>query len=245
MLDISNSLCSRPSPRSFARPKHRRAGIGGCRSSSICSPMVGLDFGRVFLGRVNLNNTARIAANFAATERHHSGWVGSAPRRLRSIATRLLIVGRRDRPSTASSSQSDPKNFGGESNSQNQPFPGWNRPSARWPTSRSTATSAFLTPIISNILGNTVTDLGIVRLPDPVRVSSPLVFRPVVAGSPPAPRSTFSPGVRRAGSLATPPARDVHRRVVPGSPTSYAVGPERRLPSSTRTNWAGQQTRHR
>jgi PKD repeat protein len=29
--------------------------------------MVGLDFGRVFLGWVNLNNTARIAANFAAT----------------------------------------------------------------------------------------------------------------------------------------------------------------------------------
>ena len=28
--------------------------------------MVGLDFGRVFLGWVNLNNTARIAANFAA-----------------------------------------------------------------------------------------------------------------------------------------------------------------------------------
>lgn len=29
--------------------------------------MMGLDFGRVFLGWVNLNNTARIAANFAAT----------------------------------------------------------------------------------------------------------------------------------------------------------------------------------
>lgn len=29
--------------------------------------MVGLDFGRVFLGWINLNNTARIAANFAAT----------------------------------------------------------------------------------------------------------------------------------------------------------------------------------
>jgi PKD repeat protein len=29
--------------------------------------MMGLDFGRVFLGYINLNNTARIAANFAAT----------------------------------------------------------------------------------------------------------------------------------------------------------------------------------
>src|SRR5262245_41827507 len=39
--------------------------------------MAGLDFGRVYLGWVNLNNTARIAANFAA--QNAKAMAGSGP----------------------------------------------------------------------------------------------------------------------------------------------------------------------
>ena len=52
--------------------------------------MVGLDFGRIYLGWVNLNNTARIAANFAAT--NAIALAGTGPVHDSAVARYRLLV---------------------------------------------------------------------------------------------------------------------------------------------------------
>lgn len=52
--------------------------------------MVGLDFGRIYLGWINLNNTARIAANFAAT--NAIAMSGSGPSHVNAVARYRQLI---------------------------------------------------------------------------------------------------------------------------------------------------------
>ncbi len=104
--------------------------------------MMGIDFGRVFLGWINLNNTARIAANYAATN-----------------AT-LMAAGN---PGAEAAYQSLVSKDLAATNCTPSPFPDPTFPDVPNPTDLGkrahvevTCQFAILTPIIGNILGGTI-----------------------------------------------------------------------------------------
>jgi len=112
--------------------------------------MVGLDFGRIYLGWINLNNTARIAANFAAT--NAIAMSGSGPTHTAAVARYRQLI------------DNDIKAINCTLNPDPVPDPAAN-PGVLYPGGTDVGQTAHvgidcdfgvITPIISNILGNSV-----------------------------------------------------------------------------------------
>ena len=124
--------------------------------------MMGIDFGRVFLGWVNLNNTARIAANFAATNAKQLAAGNSA-----ALASYRNLVGQDAKATNCALPNPIP----------NPTYPDGTDLGDR-ANVQITCQFRLLTPIISNILG---TNLAVTASADfPIRTG-------IIAGVPGAP----------------------------------------------------------
>jgi PKD repeat protein len=157
----------------------------------------GLDFGRVFLGWVNLNNTARIAANFAAS---NAGLLSAG--NATALASYNRIV--QDDASTTNCAPPDPI-----------PGPAYTPDAGIGSSATVTLSCDFgiMTPIVSAVLGGDVTVTASAVFP--IRSG---VVAGVPGGGPPAPVAAFnvSPG------SGTAPVTVSFNNVSTGSPTSYA-----------------------
>jgi PKD repeat protein len=165
--------------------------------------MVGLDFGRVFLGWVNLNNTARIAANFAAT--NATALTGTGPIHDNAIDRYEALIAA---DATAINCElPDPI-----------PEPTYPGGTALGQLAHVAIDCDFgvITPIISNIMGSTVT---ITASSDfPIRNG---IIAGVPAGGGGSVHAAFNVSpVSGEGSLATP-LHVTYTDVSTGSPTSY------------------------
>jgi PKD repeat protein len=157
----------------------------------------GIDFGRVFLGWVNLNNTARIAANYAA-----SNALLMSSGNLAALAAYNALV-----QNDATATNCAPPN----------PIPGPTyAPDAGIGSDATVQLSCqfrLITPILSSLLGNQVTVSASAVFP--VRTG---VVADVPGGGPPAPVAAFN--VSPASGDA--PLSVTFNNVSTGSPTSYA-----------------------
>jgi PKD repeat protein len=168
--------------------------------------MVGLDFGRIYLGWINLNNTARIAANFAAT--NAIAMAGSGPTHTAAVARYRQLI------------DNDIKAINCTLNPDPVPDPAAN-PGVLFPGGTDVGQTAHvgidcdfgvITPIISNILGNAVKVSASADFP---------IRQGIIAGS-----GGGSPTVQALFS-ASPLTGDAPLDVTftdfsTGSPTSYA-----------------------
>ena len=163
----------------------------------------GIDFGRVFLGWVNLNNTARIAANYAANNATQFA-LGSGPQYDAAFNAYYDLV---QRDASAINCSLPPK--------ASFPPPSYPNGTALGQPAHVAITCQFglLTPIISNILGS----------PIPVSASSDFPVRTgIIAGVP----TGGSSGVNALFNMS--PASGIAPLVVnftdasTGSPTTYA-----------------------
>ena len=157
----------------------------------------GLDFGRVFLGWVNLNNTARIAANFAASNATLMS-AGNAG----ALASYNRIV--QDDAATTNCAPPDPI-----------PAPTFTPNAGIGSTATVTLTCDFgiITPIVASVLGGDVTVTASAVFP--IRSG---VIAGVPGGGPPVPVAAFN--VSPATGVA--PVTVSFNNVSTGSPTSYS-----------------------
>jgi PKD repeat protein len=176
--------------------------------------MIGLDFGRVFLGWVNLNNAARIAANFAAT--NATALAGSGPihddavDRYRALITNdIQTINCTPNPNPIADPAATPADL-----------------AALYPGGTDLGQIAHvsidcdfgvITPIISNILGKTVT----------ISASSDFPIRQgIVAGVPPggggSVNAAFNVSPASGVGSASSPLHVTFTDVSTGGPTIYA-----------------------
>ena len=157
----------------------------------------GLDFGRVFLGWVNLNNTARIAANFAASNATllSAGNVGA-------LASYNRIV--QDDATTTNCTPPDPI-----------PAPTYTPDAGIGGSATVTLTCDFgiITPIVASVLGGDVTVTASAVFP--VRSG---VVAGVPGGGPVAPVAAFN----LSPATGAAPVSVTFNNVSTGNPTSYS-----------------------
>jgi len=189
-------------PRRTHQPSHRSRGQSLVEFALVLPVLLllllgGLDFGRVFLGWVSLNNTARIAANYAAANATLMAAGNSA-----ALAAYNDLV-----QQDATATNCEPPHP--------IPAPTFTPDAGIGSNARVELTCDFgiITPIISSILGNSV-EVGASAV-FPVRTG---VVANVPGGGPPNPVAAFnvSPGSGVA------PLTVGFNNVSTGSPTSYA-----------------------
>jgi PKD repeat protein len=193
-----------------ARDDHRQGSLGqSIVELALIAPvmlliiMVGLDFGRVFLGWVNLNNTARIAANFAAA--NATAFAGSGTIHDDAVARYEALI--QADATTMNCTLPDPI-----------PEPTYGTGTDLGDLAHVSLDCDFgvITPIISNILGSTVT----------ISASSDFPVRSgIVANVPPGGGGSVNAGFNVSpasgvGSGATPLVV-TYTDVSTGNPTSY------------------------
>jgi len=187
------SVSPRPIRRSSPGPARSRPPQRGSRGQSLAEfalilpvffaiVLVGLDFGRVFLGWVNLNNAARVAANYAA--QNPNAWNVGNPNVAAQAEYQRLVRNDADRINCTLPSAIPTPSF----------------PSGRGIGSPANVTIPcsfqLLTPVISSIIGN----------PLPVTAKAAFPIRAgTIAGIPvataaPTPTPTASPSSSPSGS---------------------------------------------
>jgi PKD repeat protein len=165
--------------------------------------MGAIDFGRVFLGWVNLNNTARIASNFAATNVQRLS-LGSGPLYDAAFDTYYALI---QKDATAINCTLPPK--------ASFPAPTYPGGTALGEPAHVAITCNFqiITPIISNVLGS----------PLAVSASSDFPIRTgVIAGVPGGGSTTVTADFTMSPSGGTAPQAVTFTDASVGSPTTYA-----------------------
>jgi PKD repeat protein len=168
--------------------------------------MVGLDFGRIYLGWINLNNTARIAANFAAT--NAIALSGSGPSHVNAVARYRQLIA------------NDAKAINCALNPNPVPDPSTNL-AVLYPGGTDVGQTAHvgivcdfavITPVISTILGSTVQVSAAADFP---------IRQGIIAGGgggPPSVNALFNASPLSGDAPLTVTFTDLST----GSPTSYA-----------------------
>jgi PKD repeat protein len=168
--------------------------------------MVGLDFGRIYLGWINLNNTARIAANFAAT--NAIALSGSGPSHANAVIRYRQLIA------------NDAQAINCALNPNPVPDPSANL-AVLYPGGTDVGQTAHvgivcdfavITPVISTILGNTVQVSAAADFP---------IRQGIIAGAgggPPSVQALFNASPLSGDAPLTVTFSDLST----GSPTSYA-----------------------
>lgn len=164
--------------------------------------LFGLDFGRVFLGDVNLNNTTKVAANFAA--QNPTAW-NAAPN-----ANDLAVQAEYQRLVTTDAT--------GTNCTLPSPIPTPDFPSGTGIGStasvRISCSFSLITPVISNIVGNSLTVSASAAFP----IRAGVIAGIPVAAAVPTPTATPIPtpvGTPTPTPLATPAPTPVPLCIVP------------------------------
>jgi PKD repeat protein len=197
------------SGRSQERPRRRSRGQSLVEFALILPVLLvvllgAIDFGRVFLGWVNLNNTARIASNFAATNVQRLSLPTTNPAYQAAFDTYYAMI---QKDATANNCTLPPK--------ASFPAPTYPGGTALGDPAHVVITCNFglITPIISNILGS---PLAVTASSDfPVRTG-------VIAGTPGGGGGTTVAALFTASpSSGTAPLTVTFTNASTGSPTSF------------------------
>jgi PKD repeat protein len=168
--------------------------------------MVGLDFGRIYLGWINLNNTARIAANFAAT--NAIALSGSGPSHDNAVIRYRQLIAN---DAQAINCELNPNPVPDPSASLAVLYPG-GTDVGQTAHVGIVCDFAVITPVISTILGTTVTVSAAADFP---------IRQGIIAGGgggPPAVQALFNASPLSGDAPLTVTFTDLST----GSPTSYA-----------------------
>jgi PKD repeat protein len=168
--------------------------------------MVGLDFGRIYLGWINLNNTARIAANFAAT--NAIALSGSGPSHANAVARYRQLIAN---DAQAINCTLDPNPVPDPSANLAVLYPG-GTDVGQTAHVGIVCDFAVITPVISTILGTTVQVSAAAGFP---------IRQGIIAGGgggPPSVNALFNASPLSGDAPLTVTFTDLST----GSPTSYA-----------------------
>jgi len=168
--------------------------------------MVGLDFGRIYLGWINLNNTARIAANFAAT--NAIALSGSGPSHANAVARYRQLIAN---DAQAINCTLDPNPVPDPSANLAVLYPG-GTDVGQTAHVGIVCDFAVITPVISTILGTTVQVSAAADFP---------IRQGIIAGGgggPPSVNALFNASPLSGDAPLTVTFTDLST----GSPTSYA-----------------------
>jgi PKD repeat protein len=168
--------------------------------------MVGLDFGRIYLGWINLNNTARIAANFAAT--NAIAMSGSGPSHASAVARYRQLIAN---DAQAINCVLDPNPVPDPSTNLAALYPG-GTDVGQTAHVGIVCDFAVITPVISTILGRTVQVSAAADFP---------IRQGIIAGAgggPPGVQALFNASPLSGDAPLTVTFSDLST----GSPTTYA-----------------------
>jgi PKD repeat protein len=184
--------------------------------------LAALDFGRVYLGYINLQNMARIAANFAAN--NPTAWTVSSDPKVQAKHVETLAKYQKEILADAAASNCNLPLVGGV---QTAPAPIFTppRPAGTSPQIGDTAkveiTCSFgvITPVISNVVGSTIQVSAASRFPVKTGMTAAMGAAP--AGLPPNAAFTGNAVSAPSSLTGTNPFTVVFRDTSGGNPTAW------------------------